>query len=161
MDYKEDRQKFTCPSCGKSNVINFWPKNGFWAAKVSDRIKQILILCVLGYFSFSIFVLVLMSMPMRSSHRWYELLVNPPLLPTPEWLQPLFKEPAFQIVIGLGFFLPLLIYHVDWWLETIHKWREGREPKVPIIKSSWWRLDRHTRRYQCSYCGHEWNESTG
>jgi hypothetical protein len=130
---KTSRHSPACPSCGLP------VKSGGF--KISEKAKTALAIFVVGYFMVS-GLLLRASLPpeMRRRQRTVEW---------DAWLQPLAREPVFQIIVGVGLGLGILIFYWDFFHEIYANWQAKRKEIVKEPKKAY--------RYKCRACGREWN----
>jgi hypothetical protein len=130
---KTSRHSPACPSCGMP------VKSG--GPKISEQVKMALALLLLGYIVVSA-LLLRASLPIEMRRR-------PRVFEWDAWLQPLSREPAFQIVVGIGFALGLLVFYWDFFQEIYEKWQARQKVTAREPKKAY--------RYKCRACGREWN----
>jgi hypothetical protein len=134
-DTKKNHQVPVCPTCGEP--VRF----DFVYSKTSDKVKAILVLSLVGYFVLSLLLLGL-SLPLEMRRHQTAASYD-------AWLQPLSKEPLFQLVIGIGLVSGFLIFYLDWF----HTLYENRQKKRKASMQ-----DRGEGfKYTCRSCGRQWN----
>lgn len=152
--YMKDRKRIQevqdipiCPTCGQP------VKPSFLYFKINEKVKLLFFVLLIGYVILSIFVLAT-SMPpeMRRGCNRYP----PHQLPDRckddklySLLQPLYKEPVFQVFIGSGAAAGLLIFYWDWLQNIYENWQRKRKN---LIQKS-----RKLYKYECRHCGQQWN----
>jgi hypothetical protein len=133
IDRKESHHIPACPACGQPVSPGFF--------KISEKVKMVLVLALVGYVIASALLLGLSLPPeMRRHQRTAEW---------DTWMQPLSREPAFQIVVGVGVALGVLIFYWDWFQNMYENWQKKREKPVKEPKAVY--------KYKCRVCGREWN----
>jgi hypothetical protein len=153
-DRKENHRVPICPSCGEP--VTF----GLVHLKLSDKAKTVLVLSLVGYMILSIFLLVLSASPeMRRGcstfdQRWQVpyIALNPDRCNDNEftlWLKHLNQEPAFQVFVGGGIAIGILIFYWDWLRNVYENWQRKREQTI----------QKHGKmyKYECRHCGRQWN----
>jgi hypothetical protein len=130
---KSSRHVPACPSCGLPVE-----SGGF---KISEKVKTALALLLVGYIVVSA-LLLRASLPpeMRRHQRPADWDV---------WLQPLSREPIFQIVVGIGVALGALIFYWDFFYEIYANWQAKHKATLKEPKKAY--------RYKCRACGREWS----
>jgi hypothetical protein len=132
---KEKRHRPACPSCGRPVTSGFLP------FKISEPVKMILVFLLIGYVMVSSLFLRMSFPP--------EMRRNNTPASFDSWMQPLSREPVFQIFVGLGIVLGVLIFYWDWFQEIYENWQRQREGSLKKHKPEY--------RYKCRSCGREWN----
>ena len=101
-DKQKDHLKPICPSCGQPFTFSLVDKVGF-----------IVFTLLLGYVLLSM-ILFMMSLPVGLRRHQ----TNP--APWDLWMQPLSNEPIFQIFVGGGLVIGVLMIYWNW-LQNIYK----------------------------------------
>ena len=122
-----------CPACGES-VISLRPRS------FGEFLK---ILFALGLLAYAVLGTYLGMVSMASEYPGKTGSI--PL----EWLQPLVRQPGFQVFVAGGYLAGFLLFYLDWFESLIEKWRRRRAD--PEAES------RPKHKYTCRYCGHQWD----
>jgi hypothetical protein len=129
---KTSRHVPACPTCGQPVSADLF--------KINEQVKTALAMVLIGYVIVSALLLGLSLPPeMRRHNRTAEW---------DTWLQPLSREPVFQIVVGVGVALGALILYWDWFQDQYEKWQAKRQETVKAPKKAY--------KYKCRTCGQEW-----
>jgi hypothetical protein len=132
-DRKETRHAPACPSCGQPVSSGF---------KVNEKVKMTLAVVLIGYVITSALLFGLSLPPEMRRH-------GRQAVEWDAWMQPLSREPVFQIVVGIGVALGALIFYWDFFYDIYENWQAKRKETVNEPKRAY--------RYKCRACGREWN----
>ncbi|CAG1013339.1 hypothetical protein ANAEL_04673 [Anaerolineales bacterium] len=146
---EKKRQTPVCPSCGQPvrfRLLNF---------KINDKVKILLILLAIGYFTLSLLIMVVISprqTGLGKACRRYDYIHQPVWCKDTEFklsVRPLNDIPALQVFVGVGLAVGILLLYWDWLQELYENWQ--RKPGKPVPKVV------KTYKYTCRNCGREWN----
>ena len=132
---EKTRRVRACPSCGRPVTFGILP------FEISNQVKMLLAVLLIGYVFVSA-LLLRMSMPP-------DMRRNAGPASFDSWMQPLSREPIFQIIVGSGFVIGVLIFYWDWFQEIYESWKAQWEDSHKKPKREY--------RYKCRSCGREWN----
>lgn len=143
---EQDHQAPVCPSCGQP--VRF----GFLRFRISDKVKILLALLLIGYFILSLLILAVVS-PVTGAGRGcrrYDYIHQPDWCKDTEfklWMRPLNDEPALQVFVAGGLVAGILFLYWDWLQDRYENWQRKREKP----------MQKHRKIYKCRYCGRQWN----
>lgn len=151
---KENQQAPVCPSCGQP------VKPGLLQFKLNGTAKILVFVFLLGYITLSIFLLLLSVPPeLRRGcggfdRRW----AIPFTTPNPErcrdtqfdiMMKPLYQAPTFQVFVGSGVAVAVLLFYWDGLQMMYQNWQTRRGPQNQRREKIY--------RYACRRCGKQWD----
>lgn len=153
-DRSKNQRAPVCPSCGQP------VRPGFLHFRINDTVKLVLVVLLLGYVILSVMLLAL-SAPAEFRKgcgsfdpRWQ----IPFIAPNPDrcretdfdkLMEPVYHNPAFQIFVGSGVVLGVLIFYWDGVQQMYENWQKKREAPLQKQKNAY--------KHKCRYCGRQWN----
>jgi hypothetical protein len=148
MTSEKNQQAPVCPSCGRP--VRF----GFLRFRISDKVKILLALLVIGYFILSLLILVAVSPATGTGRgcRRYDYIHQPDWCKDTEfklWVRPVNDEPALQVFVGVGLASGVLLLYWDWLQDRYENWQRKRGKTVQKHGTIY--------KYKCRYCGQQWN----
>jgi hypothetical protein len=143
----KNHQATVCPFCGQP--VTF----GFLRFKISDKVKILLAVLVIGYAILSISILAMVLPPeLRKYCNHYDYQHQPDYCKDNEFtlsVQSLNKELALQIFVGGGLAIGVLIFYWDWLQNMYENWQRKRGKLVQKHEEMY--------KYKCRHCGWQWN----
>jgi hypothetical protein len=137
-----------CPSCGQP--VPF----GFLRFGIGDKFKILLELLLIGYFTLSLLILVVVSPVTGDGRRCraYDYIHQPNWCKDTEfklWVRPLNYEPALQVFVAGGLAAGILFLYWDWLQGHYENWQRKREKPAQKREKVY--------KYKCRHCGQQWN----
>ena len=148
MTSREKKQIPVCPSCGQPI------RSGFFRFEVSDKVKVVLALLMIGYFALSLLIMVAISPATGRGRgcRRYDYTHQPDWCKETEFklsVRLLNDVPALQVFVGGGLAMGLLVFYWDWLENMYENWQQKREKLVQERGKIY--------KYMCRHCGRQWN----
>jgi hypothetical protein len=143
----KNHQAPVCPSCGEP--VRF----GFLHFKISEKVKMLLVVLLIGYAILSVFISAVMLPPELRRHcNYYDSQHRPDYCKDTEftlWVRPLNKDPALQIFVGSGLAIGILVFYWDWLQNLYENWQRKQGKVVQKREKIY--------KYKCCNCGQQWN----